>query len=199
MAAMLTIHCPNCGERYYSRPENLGKSVQCRRCEQVFELKAPPGAVTPAQVIEAANRPNRPPSTNGPAPGAAGSTTGAAGGADGGGTAGAAHPIPVTDADFSIKVLQSPIPVLVDFWAPWCGPCRAIAPAIEELASEYAGRVTVAKLNTDENQRTSMQYGIQGIPCLLIFSGGQEIGRLVGARPKAAIKQALDRVAGLAA
>jgi len=189
MAAMLEVRCPNCDDRYHVRPENLGKSIQCRRCEQVFELKAPAGAVTPAEALEAATA---------PAPARAGvgarqaPTNGSAGASD---AAGPAHPIPVTDADFSSTVLQSPVPVLVDFWAPWCGPCRAIAPAVEELASEFAGRVTVAKLNTDENQRTAMQYGIQGIPCLLIFKDGQEVDRLVGARPKQYIKQALDRVA----
>ena len=103
------------------------------------------------------------------------------------------HPIPVTDADFSRTVLSSPAPVLVDFWAPWCAPCRAIAPALEQLAAEYAGRATIAKLNADENQRTMMQYGVQGLPTLLIFKGGQEVARLVGLRPKPAIKQALDR------
>ena len=189
MAAMLEVRCPNCDDKYHVRPENLGKSIQCRRCEQVFELKAPPGAVTPAEVLEAAASPARAGVGARPAPtGAAGSESDAAG-----------APVHVTDADFSSTVLQSPVPVLVDFWAPWCGPCRAIAPAVEELASEYAGRVTVAKLNTDENQRTAMQYGIQGIPCLLIFKDGQEVDRLVGARPKQYIKQALDRVAGIAA
>ena len=103
------------------------------------------------------------------------------------------HPITVTDADFQSTVLSAATPVLVDFWAPWCAPCRAIAPALEQLAAEYAGRVTIAKLNADENQRTMMQYGVQGLPTLLIFKGGQEVARLVGLRPKPAIKQALDR------
>src|SRR5688572_26139235 len=106
---------------------------------------------------------------------------------------GSAHPITVTDADFQSTIVSAATPVLVDFWAPWCAPCRAIAPALEQLASEYAGRVTIAKLNADENQRTMMQYGVQGLPTLLIFKGGQEVARLVGLRPKPAIKQALDR------
>ena len=100
-----------------------------------------------------------------------------------------------TDASFTADVLESDVPVLVDFWAAWCAPCRAIAPALEQLAAEYAGRTTIAKLNADENQRTMMRYGVQGLPTLLIFKNGQEVNRLVGLRPKPAIKQALDQVA----
>ena len=99
----------------------------------------------------------------------------------------------VADDTFELEVLKSSTPVLIDFWAPWCAPCRAIAPALEQLAAEYAGRATIAKLNADENQGTMMQYGVQGLPTLLIFKGGQEVGRLVGLRPKPQIKQALDR------
>jgi thioredoxin 1 len=171
---MLDVDCPHCGERYHIREENLGKSLKCRRCDQIFELKAPAQAAGTSPASR-------------PAPSASAAPAASA--------AGPAHPIPVTDADFARAVLQSPRPVLVDFWAPWCPPCRAIAPALEELAAEYAGRVTIAKLNTDENQRTMLQYGVQGIPALIIFKGGQEVGRLVGLRPKQAIKQALDRVA----
>jgi thioredoxin 1 len=103
------------------------------------------------------------------------------------------HPVTVTDADFARTVLQSAQPVLVDFWAPWCAPCRALAPALEQLAAEYAGRVTIAKLNTDDNQRTMAQAGVQGLPTLVLYRGGKEVDRLVGLRPKPHIKQALDR------
>jgi thioredoxin 1 len=176
---MLDVDCPHCGERYHIREENIGKSLRCRRCDQIFELKAP----TPEASASSASR-SAPSASAAPAATAATAAT-----------AGPTHPIPVTDADFARAVLQSPRPVLVDFWAPWCPPCRAIAPALEELAAEYAGRVTIAKLNTDENQRTMAQYGVQGIPALIIFKGGQEVSRLVGLRPKQVIKQALDRVA----
>ena len=96
----------------------------------------------------------------------------------------AASPVTITDASFSQEVMESPLPVLVDFWAPWCGPCKMIAPALEELAEEYAGRVKIVKLNTDENQNTAVQHGIQGIPTLLFVKGGKVIDKMVGAAPK---------------
>ena len=104
-------------------------------------------------------------------------------------------PVDVTDRDFQRAVLSSPTPVLVDFWAPWCGPCRALAPTVEQLAAEYAGRVSFAKLNTDENPNTAMQYGVQGLPTMVLFKGGREVQRLVGLQPKPNIKRALDQVA----
>ncbi len=105
-------------------------------------------------------------------------------------------PVAVTDAEFEQKVLQSDIPVVVDFWAPWCGPCRVIAPILDKLAGEYEGRLTIAKVNTDEQQRWASQFGIQGIPTLIIFKNGQEVQRLVGSRPEQAYRDIFDRVVG---
>jgi thioredoxin 1 len=99
----------------------------------------------------------------------------------------------VTDALFEQEVLKSQVPVMVDFWAPWCGPCRMIAPVVEELAKEYEGRVKIVKMNTDENPVAPQQFGIQGIPTLMVFKAGALVDRLVGAASKATIKQMLDR------
>jgi thioredoxin 1 len=101
-------------------------------------------------------------------------------------------PIPVTDDSFEREVLQAGLPVLVDFWAPWCGPCRFVAPILEELAGELAGRVVVAKVNTDEHQLAALRYGVQGIPTLILFHDGREIDRVVGALPKAALRERLE-------
>ncbi|MDZ7268068.1 MAG: thioredoxin [candidate division KSB1 bacterium] len=102
------------------------------------------------------------------------------------------HPVVLSDSTFEKEVLQSNIPVLVDFWAEWCGPCKMIAPAINELAGEYAGRVKIAKLDVDSNQIITSQYGIRSIPTLLIFKNGRVVDQIVGALPKQRIKERLD-------
>jgi thioredoxin 1 len=101
--------------------------------------------------------------------------------------------VEVTDANFDADVLKSDTPVLVDFWATWCGPCRAIAPIVEELAKEYHGKVKVGKMDVDANSSTPMRYKVTGIPTLLVFKGGQVVEQIVGYRPKDAIAQALDK------
>ncbi|HEX5735618.1 MAG TPA: thioredoxin [Blastocatellia bacterium] len=105
-----------------------------------------------------------------------------------------AHPLMVTDATFSREVEQSPLPVLLDLWAPWCGPCHMIAPVIEKLAGEMAGRVRVAKLNIDENPQTAARFGVRSIPTLLILKDGREVDRIVGVQPREAILNKLQSV-----
>ena len=105
-----------------------------------------------------------------------------------------AHPVTVTDSNFAAEVEQSPLPVLLDMWAPWCGPCRMIAPIIEQLAAEFAGRVRVAKLNTDENPMTASRFSVRSIPTLLVLKEGREVDRLVGALPKQEILRRLEAV-----
>src|SRR5947208_10259434 len=104
--------------------------------------------------------------------------------------------IEVTDASFDQEVLKSEQPVLVDFWAAWCQPCRAIAPIVDELAQHYQGKVKIGKMDVDRNNATPMRYKVTGIPTLLVFKGGQVVEQLVGYRPKEAIAQALDKHVG---
>ena len=106
-----------------------------------------------------------------------------------------AKPVTITDATFAAEVERSPMPVLLDMWAPWCGPCHMVAPVIEELAAEMAGRVRVAKLNVDENPATAARFRVQSIPTLLVLREGREIDRIVGLQPKAVIVERLQRAA----
>ena len=105
-----------------------------------------------------------------------------------------AKPIAVTDAEFEQEVLQADTPVLVDFWADWCAPCHAIAPALDELAEEYDGKVKFVKIDTEENFDTMSEYGIRGLPTLLIFKGGERVDQVTGAVAKAQVKQTLGKV-----
>jgi thioredoxin 1 len=103
-----------------------------------------------------------------------------------------AKPIETSDATFEAQVVKSTTPVVVDFWAVWCGPCRMIAPVVEELAIEYDGRVTFAKLNVDDNPQVSMKYGIRSIPTLLVFKNGKPIDQIVGAVPKREVQRRVE-------
>ena len=105
-----------------------------------------------------------------------------------------AKPRDVSDSDFEQEVLKATKPVLVDFWAPWCGPCRMVAPVVEELSEEYDGKMEFVKLNTDDNPITAGKYGIRSIPTLLVFKGGEPVGKIVGFKPKSDMKKSLDAV-----
>jgi thioredoxin 1 len=102
-------------------------------------------------------------------------------------------PVEITDTNFQNEVLKSDKPVLLDFWAEWCGPCKMIAPVMEELANEYDGKLKVGKVDVDANQQTSMQYGVRSIPTLLIFKGGKVVDQLVGAVPKRILAEKITK------
>ena len=101
-------------------------------------------------------------------------------------------PFDIDDSSFDQNVLQAEVPVLVDFWATWCGPCRMVAPVVEELAQEYEGKIRFAKLDVDQNPKTAGKYGIMSIPTLIIFKNGEPVSHVVGFRPKAELKRELD-------
>lgn len=104
--------------------------------------------------------------------------------------------IHVTDGEFEQEVLKSDIPVLVDFWAPWCGPCQTIAPVVEEIARKFSGRVKVAKMNVDENRSTPGTYGIMSIPTLILFKSGDVVERIVGVVPRTRLEEAVEKALG---
>jgi len=106
----------------------------------------------------------------------------------------AGNVVQVTDDSFEQEILKSDLPTLVDFWASWCGPCRAIAPVVEELSEDYAGKVKVAKLNVDESPKTPGQYGIRAIPTLIMFKDGKQVDQITGAVSKAHIEEALKKI-----
>ncbi len=103
-------------------------------------------------------------------------------------------PVTLTNENFESEVVKSDIPVLIDFWAPWCGPCKALAPTMEQLAVEYAGKLKIGKLDIDENNELAIRFGVRSIPTMLFFKGGQPVDKMVGAVPKAQIIQRLGQI-----
>jgi len=107
--------------------------------------------------------------------------------------------LPVTDSSFKQDVLESELPVLVDFWAPWCGPCRMVSPVVDEISEQYQGKIKVVKINTDENANVANQYGIRSIPTLMIFKEGQRVDMVVGAVPKTTLATTVEKYIGSSA
>lgn len=101
--------------------------------------------------------------------------------------------IELSDSTFETEVVKSDLPVLVDFWAPWCGPCRAIAPLVEEISSSYEGKIKVGRMNVDENQSTTMKFGIRSIPTIIMFKGGEAVDQIIGAVPKGEIERVVEK------
>lgn len=101
--------------------------------------------------------------------------------------------IELSDSTFESEVVNSDVPVLVDFWAPWCGPCRAVAPIVKEISSSYEGKIKVGKMNVDENQSTTMKFGIRSIPTLIMFKGGEAVDQIIGAVPKGEIERVVEK------
>jgi len=101
--------------------------------------------------------------------------------------------IELSDSTFESEVVNSDLPVLVDFWAPWCGPCRAIAPIVEEISSSYEGKIKVGRMNVDENQSTTIKFGIRSIPTIIMFKGGEAVDQIIGAVPKGEIERVVDK------
>ena len=154
---------------------------------------APSGPSTPLRPGATGPASSTSKSSSGPA--SAGSRAGGPP-APGAAAGGKAEPVVLTDANFEQTIRDSKVPVLVDFWAVWCGPCKMIAPHVAALAQEFAGRALVAKVNVDENPRVAGQFGIMSIPTLLIFSGGRVVDQVVGAQPASVLRQRLARVVG---
>ena len=154
---------------------------------------APSGPSTPLR--PGAGGPGSATSKSSSGPASAGSRAGGQP-APGAAAGGKAEPVVLTDANFEQTIRDSKVPVLVDFWAVWCGPCKMIAPHVAALAQEFAGRALVAKVNVDENPRVAGQFGIMSIPTLLIFSGGRVVDQVVGAQPASVLRQRLARVVG---
>ena len=107
-----------------------------------------------------------------------------------------AKPLAINDADFEAEVLEADVPVLVDFWAEWCGPCKALAPDLDELAEEYDGRIKIVKIDTEENLDVMIKYGVRGLPTLLVFKGGEQVELISGAPRKKELKASLEKALG---